>query len=59
MITDGAGKELETTDGPKFTMTVTTPDPRGYLSVCQAANGVIPLISTRQHYSFNLAWLKQ
>ncbi|MEP7361627.1 MAG: SUMF1/EgtB/PvdO family nonheme iron enzyme [Acidobacteriota bacterium] len=31
---------------------------RGYMSVCQTADGVIQLISSRQHYAFNLAWLK-
>ena len=33
-------------------------EPKGYLSVCQAADGLIHLISSRQHYAFNLAWLK-
>ena len=29
-----------------------------YLSAIQGKNGVIHLISDKNHYSFNLAWLK-
>ena len=49
---DGGGNT-----GP-FTMSATSAELRGYLSICQAANGVIHLISSKQHYAFNLAWLK-
>jgi len=31
---------------------------RGYLSVCQARNGIIHLVSSKNHYAFNLNWLK-
>jgi len=48
---DGGGNT-----GP-FTMSATSAEPRGYLSICQAANGVIHLISSKQHYAFNFAWL--
>ena len=41
----------------RFTLSATSAEPRGYLSICQAANGVIHLISSKQHYAFNLAWL--
>ena len=30
----------------------------GYLSVCQTADGLVHLISSKNHYTFNLAWLK-
>ena len=61
-------KRLITDDGPprtldgggntgRFTMSPTSAEPRGYLSICQAANRVIHLISSKQHYAFNLAWL--
>jgi hypothetical protein len=61
-------KRLVTDDGPpriidgggntgRFTMSAVSAEPRGYLSICQAANGVIHLISSKQHYAFNLAWL--
>ena len=62
-------KRLITDDGPmrrvdgggntgKFTMGPLSAEPRGYFSICQAANGVIHLISSKQHYAFNLAWLR-
>jgi hypothetical protein len=61
-------KRLITDDGPprvvdgggntgQFTMSATSAEPRGYLSICQAANGLIHLISSKQHYAFNFAWL--
>lgn len=34
-------------------------EPRGYLAATQSPDGVIHLISSGQHYRFNLAWLKQ
>ena len=55
---DGPGRVVETTDGKPFTLSWENAEPRGYLSICQAADGVIHLISSRQHYAFNLAWLK-
>jgi len=42
----------------RFSLSPTTAEPRGYLAVCQAANGVVHLISSKNHYAFNLAWLK-
>jgi len=62
-------KRLVTDDGParavdgggntgRFTMSALSAEPRGYLSICQAADGVIHLISSKQHYAFNLAWLQ-
>ena len=42
----------------KFTMSWDSAEPRGYMSVCQTPDGVIQLISSKQHYAFNLAWLK-
>ena len=55
---DGPGAEVETTDRRTFTMSASSAEPWGYLAICQAANGVIHLISSKNHYSFNLAWLK-
>ncbi|MGD8239784.1 MAG: SUMF1/EgtB/PvdO family nonheme iron enzyme, partial [Armatimonadota bacterium] len=55
---DGPAREVATTDGRPFTMSATSAEPRGYLSICQTADGVIQLIGSRQHYAFNLAWLK-
>jgi formylglycine-generating enzyme required for sulfatase activity len=55
---DGPGREVETTDRRKFTMSASSAEPWGYLSICQARNGVIHLISSKNHYAFNLAWAK-
>ncbi|MBM3238432.1 glycoside hydrolase [Candidatus Poribacteria bacterium] len=55
---DGPGRQVETMDGLMFTMGFNSAEPGGYLSVCQAADRIIHLISSRQHYAFNLAWLK-
>lgn len=62
-------QRLITDDGPprivdgggntgRFTLSALSAEPRGYLSIGQAANGVIHLISSKQHYAFNLAWLR-
>lgn len=55
---DGPDKEVSTMDGRLFTLGFSSAEPGGYLSVCQAANGVIHLITSRQHYAFNLKWLE-
>jgi formylglycine-generating enzyme required for sulfatase activity len=55
---DGPGRPCATTDGKEFTLSATSAEPRGYLSVCQAPDGVIHLISSWNHYAFNWAWLK-
>ncbi len=54
---DAPDHELETTDGRPFIMSASTAEPRGYLSVHQAENGLIHLVSSRLHYTFNQAWL--
>ncbi len=59
-ITDG-GPPREVDGGGntgRFTMSASSAEPRGYLSVCQTPDGVIQLITSKQHYAFNLAWLK-
>ena len=56
---DGADREIETMDGRPFTMGLSSAEPGGYLAVCQGQNGIIHLISSRLHYRFNLAWLKE
>ena len=55
---DGPGRQVECTDGQLFTMSWESAEPKGYLSITQAPSGVIHLISSRQHYAFNLAWLE-
>ncbi|MFQ6035318.1 MAG: SUMF1/EgtB/PvdO family nonheme iron enzyme [Sedimentisphaerales bacterium] len=55
---DGPKRKAKTSDGREFTMSRTTAEPRGYLSVCQGQNGLIHLISSWNHYVFNLKWLQ-
>lgn len=55
---DGPDRELETMDGRPFTLGRSDAEPLGYMAVCQAADGAVHLVSSRQHYSFNLAWLE-
>lgn len=43
----------------KFVMDETHAEPMGYLSITQASDGRIHLISSGIYYSFNLAWLKE
>ena len=45
-------------DGKPFQLGRRSAEPGGYLSICQAANGLIHLITSRQHYTFNLKWLE-
>ena len=42
----------------KFTMDDTHAEPRGYLAATQTRDGLIHLISSKQHYVFNLAWIR-
>ena len=56
---DGPDQQLETIDGRPFTLGFSKAEPRGYLSVWQGRNGVIHLISSRQHYAFNYKWLTE
>jgi formylglycine-generating enzyme required for sulfatase activity len=59
LVTDGApAHQVASMDRRMFTMSPTQAEPRGYMSVCQGLDGVIHLISSRQHYAFNLAWVK-
>lgn len=56
---DGPGRKLDGgawTD--EFIMSYEKAEPKGYMSVCQTTDGVIQLISSAQHYSFNQKWLE-
>jgi formylglycine-generating enzyme required for sulfatase activity len=57
---DGPGRKLNGGAWTReFIMDYNHAEPKGYMSVCQTADGVIQLISSALHYSFNLAWLKE
>lgn len=53
----GPPQESGTLDNRPFTLSDVSAEPRGYLAGCQGYNGVIHIISSFQHYAFNLAWI--
>ncbi|MHC4645601.1 MAG: SUMF1/EgtB/PvdO family nonheme iron enzyme [Planctomycetota bacterium] len=55
---DGPGRAIECTDGGAVVLSARSAEYRGYLAVCQSADGLIHLISSRNHYAFNLKWIK-
>jgi len=54
---DGPGQTIECTDGGAITLSGRSSEHRGYLSACQGLDGLIHLISSREHYAFNKEWL--
>lgn len=60
LMTDGKSRTL---DGGAhtgvFTMDATHAEPKGYFAATQTPDGTIHLISSRIHYRFNLAWIRQ
>ena len=61
LLTDGGpARELDGGGNTgRFTMDPTHAEPRGYLAATQTPDGLIHLISSKQHYVFNLAWIQQ
>lgn len=70
VLSDGSGRRVESTDpnqyveGAKnkngnriFTMDPASGEAMGYCAAVQARNGMIHVISSRQHYMFNYQWL--
>jgi hypothetical protein len=55
----GPGREAPSIDLRRFTLSDTMAEPAGYLAATQTRDGCIQLISSKNHYVFNLAWLKQ
>jgi formylglycine-generating enzyme required for sulfatase activity len=49
---------VDTIDNAPVLMNANNSEPLGYLSVCQGLDNVIHLISSVNHYAFNLAWLE-
>jgi hypothetical protein len=54
---DGPGRDIETMDGHPVTMDAHYSEFVGYLTVCQSPDNIIHLLSSRNHYAFNLKWL--
>jgi sulfatase modifying factor 1 len=51
--------QYQAVDGGLRSMDATHAEPNGYLGSCQGPDGRIHLISSRNYYVFNLAWLTQ
>ncbi|MHC4638516.1 MAG: SUMF1/EgtB/PvdO family nonheme iron enzyme [Planctomycetota bacterium] len=54
---DGPGRPVESTNGGFFIMSAGNSEYQGYCNGCQSADGLIHIISSRQHFTFNLKWL--
>ena len=54
---DGPGRDIETMDGHPVTMDAHYSEFVGYLTVCRSRDNIIHLLSSRNHYAFNLKWL--
>ena len=55
----GPTREAGTMNHGVFTLSGTMAEPKGYLSITQTRDGRLQLITSGNHYVFNLAWLKQ
>ncbi len=55
---DGPGRQIECTDGGAIRYSAHSSEFRGYLGGCQSSDGLVHLISSRNHFAFNLKWLK-
>jgi sulfatase modifying factor 1 len=55
---DGPGRTCRRMDGHEFQMSLSEAEPGGYFAATQTPDGVIHLISSWNHYAFNLKWLE-
>lgn len=55
----GPGRTVSGVDKHEFTLSDTLAETSGYLSATQTRDDLIQLISSKNHYVFNLAWLKE
>ena len=54
----GKPREVGGIDRVEFTLSDTMAEPCGYLAATQTRDGNVQLITSKNHYVFNLAWLK-
>ena len=54
----GEARTVNHIDRGQFTLSPTSAEPNGYLAATQTRDGRIQLITSKNHYVFNLAWLK-
>jgi len=59
IIHGGPAREVNAIDRAMFTLSETMAEPQGYLAVTQSRDGRIQLLTSKNHYVFNLAWVKQ
>jgi hypothetical protein len=55
---DGPPQRTENTDGGAMIISKRSSEYRGYLAICQGLDNLVHLISSRQHYAFNLKWVQ-
>ena len=55
----GPIREVNTINRSTFTLSDTMAEPQGYLAITQTRDHRIQLITSKNHYAFNIAWLKQ
>jgi len=55
---DGPGRQAVTTNGGCYAMSQRNAEYQGYMSATQTPDGLVHLITSRQHYAFNLKWLR-
>ena len=55
----GEPRTVNHIDRGQFTLSATSAEPNGYLAATQTRDGRIQLITSKNQYVFNLAWVKQ
>ncbi len=55
----GPAREVSTINRGTFTLSDTMAEPQGYLAITQTRDGRLQLLTSKNHYVFNLAWIKQ
>ncbi|MHC4623230.1 MAG: SUMF1/EgtB/PvdO family nonheme iron enzyme [Planctomycetota bacterium] len=54
---DGPARQVGSLNGEPIIMSPHNTESVGYLAVCQTPDGVIHLLTSRQHYALNLKWV--
>ena len=55
----GPARVIETINKVECTLTDTLAEPTGYLAAIQSRDGLVHLLTSKNHYRFNLTWLRQ
>jgi hypothetical protein len=54
---DGPAREVGSLNGEPIIMSPHNTESVGYLAVCQTPDGVVHLLTSRQHYAFDVRWV--